>query len=107
MIRNLTKLILIIFFISTNCYSEIIQDIKIFGNKRISPETIKVLGDIKLNSYYSDEKINDLIKKLYETGFFKDVSILIDNEILQIQLIEQFLAVLINKKFYFPRKLLI
>jgi len=88
MIRNLTKLILIIFFISTNCYSEIIQDIKIFGNKRISPETIKVLGDIKLNSYYSDEKINDLIKKLYETGFFKDVSILIDNEILQIQLIE-------------------
>ena len=57
-----TKALLLFFLISSNVNSEIIKDIKISGNKRISNETVLVLGGIKLNDNFTSDKLNKLKK---------------------------------------------
>ena len=49
MLKFLIKLILIIFFSSSNLIAETLEDIEIKGNQRISKETIIMLGNIKKN----------------------------------------------------------
>ena len=88
MIKIFTKALLLFFLISSNVNSEIIKDIKISGNKRISNETVLVLGDIKLNDNFTSDKLNQTLKKLYDTNFFNNVSLSIDNSLLIINLNE-------------------
>ena len=47
----------------------------IVGNKRISDETIKNIVNLKKNKNYNIEDLNNFQKKLYETNYFKEVSI--------------------------------
>ena len=88
MIKFLLRFILISIFLINSSYSEIIKDVKITGNKRISKETIIVLGNINLGINYDDNQLDELTKELFKTQFFKDLSITIDNGILKINLIE-------------------
>ena len=55
-------------FFSSISYAEIVKDYKVTGNNRISKETIAIFGDIEINQDYNLEKINDLLKKLYDTN---------------------------------------
>ena len=65
--------------IISNAYSEIVSKVQIQGNERVSKETIVIFGDIKIGSDYDSSDINLLIKKLYETKFFKNVSVELSN----------------------------
>jgi len=65
-------------------YSEVVEKIKVTGNERISNETIVIFGDIVIGKNYGVEDVNSLIKKLYDTNFFSDISIEINNNILSI-----------------------
>jgi len=56
-----------------------VNRIEVKGNERISTETIKVYGDIEIGKNYESSDVNLLIKKLYETNFFSDLSIEIKN----------------------------
>ena len=58
------------------------------GNNRVSKETIILFGEIKLNEEIDAIKLNNIIKNLYETKFFKDVSITISNNNLEIEVVE-------------------
>ena len=72
------KFVIIIAFvlaIATQTKSEIVNQISIEGNSRISDETIIIFGDIKKNKDYSINELNDIIKKLYLTDFFKNVEL--------------------------------
>lgn len=81
--------IILTFFLYSNFLSaEIIKKIDIQGNERISKETIKVYGDIKLNKDIDNFEINQIIKKLYSTNFFEDINISIKNQTLIIKLSE-------------------
>ena len=62
------------FFIS-NAYSETVNKVQIEGNERITKETIVIFGDIKVGFDYESNDINLLIKKLYATKFFSNVSV--------------------------------
>ena len=79
---------LILIFSTNVSFSETINEIKKFGNKRISNETIIVLGDINTGTNYTNDKLNSTLRKLYETNFFSDINITFNNEILKIELIE-------------------
>jgi outer membrane protein insertion porin family len=68
--------------------AEIVNKISIEGNQRISEETIKVYGEIELNKNYSDQDVNKILKNLYETDFFEDVAVSLNNGILQINVKE-------------------
>ena len=78
----------LIFLIFFNANSEIVKEINITGNKRVSNETIKLYGDIKINQDYSDKDLNRILKNLYETEFFDDVKVSLSNNILTVNLKE-------------------
>jgi len=85
------KTILIIAFIllaTTQIRSEIVNKITIDGNSRISDETIILFGEIEKNKDYSLNDLNEIIKKLYITDFFKNVELNIEDGNLNI-LIEE------------------
>ena len=88
MIKFLIQYLILNILLFTSSLSEIIKDINIEGNKRISYETVLVLGDIKIGTDYNSESLNEIIKKLYDTEFFEDISINLDNNTLTVNLIE-------------------
>ena len=63
---------------------EIINEINVDGLQRISYETVLSYGNIDINSEYSEKSSNDIIKNLYKTQLFSDVSIYYVNNILTI-----------------------
>jgi len=71
------NIFIILFFIlfNVNSYSEVVNKVAVQGNERISLETIVIFGDIAIGQNYESEDINLLIKKLYETNFFSNISI--------------------------------
>ena len=82
------KSFIIFFLFAFNANSETINKIEISGNKRISKETILVLGNIKINEDFTNSKLNNSLKELYKTNFFSDIKISQNNNILKIKIIE-------------------
>ena len=82
------KSILIIFIITISANSEIIKEIKVNGNKRVSSATIKIFSEIEVNSDLSVNQLNDVVKKLYSTNFFNNVELIVEKNILYISVIE-------------------
>jgi len=82
------KSILILLFITISAYSEIIKEIKVNGNKRVSSETIKIFSEIKINNDLNINQLNDVLKKLYSTNFFSNVEINLKKNILYISVVE-------------------
>ena len=81
---NYCLYILVFFLLLINhSHAEKVLKIEISGNDRIPPETIKMLSNINLGDDVSPRQINDLIKNLYETNFFKNIEINLDNNILK------------------------
>ena len=79
----LHSLFFFIFLVSTS-HAEIAKKLKVVGNIRISPETLVVFGDIKLNEDYKAQDINELSKRLYDTNFFSYIEISLNNGVLEI-----------------------
>ena len=86
--HKLYLIILISFFCNALLHAEIVKKVEIFGNKRVSNETVKIYGGVKINQDVSEKKINQILTDLYATNFFEDVKIELSNGILKINLIE-------------------
>ena len=88
--NNLIKYLFLIFFINYTSVSkaEIVKDIEINGNFRVSDETVKIYGKIRLNQDYSEIELNKVLKNLYSTDFFENVTLDLQNNILKINLKE-------------------
>ena len=71
--------ILFSIFFNVNSYSEIVKKVDVQGNDRISQETIIIFGDIEIGKNYEESDISLLIKKLYETSFFSNISVELAN----------------------------
>ena len=81
-------LIFISLFLTLNLSAEIVKKLEVKGNIRISEETIKVYGEIKLNEDYSNIEINNVLKRLYKTEFFEDIKISLDTGVMNINVKE-------------------
>ena len=57
----------------TYTYADIINDVQVKNNNRITKETIITFGGIKLGSDYSQEQLNNILLDLYSTNFFSDI----------------------------------
>tara|TARA_B100001559_G_scaffold232819_1_gene196105 strand:- start:1000 stop:3249 length:2250 start_codon:yes stop_codon:yes gene_type:complete len=89
MIKFLIKTFLILFiFFSSFSFSDTTEKIEVIGNKRISNETIIVLSQLNNINDFNDLSLNDALKKLYETNFFKDVIFKKKQDKLIIQVVE-------------------
>jgi len=88
MIKNFLITIVFYFLFFAISSAEIINEVEIKGNKRISKETIILFGDIEIEKNYSPEQLNEIIIKLYDTGFFSNIEINIEEKILKISVSE-------------------
>ena len=76
------------FFFSSLALAESVNKINISGNKRVSDETVKIYGDIDISEDISETKLDNILKNLYSTNFFKDVKVSIKDNNLFIDLKE-------------------
>ena len=88
MLKNFIKILSVCLFLITPTLAKNFDQIIITGNIRISNETIKVFSEIPENKNVSENSLNLILKNLYNTGFFKDVSVKIDNNKLLINVVE-------------------
>ena len=85
---RLLSIICLIFLKITYVSAEIISDLRVEGNNRVSNETIYIFSKIKKGDDLSNADLNDALKRLYETNFFEDVKLSLENKILTIKVIE-------------------
>ena len=88
MFRFFFQLFLFSIFLAFSVYSKNYEKIIISGNERISSETILVFSEIPDNELLDENSINIILKKLYKSGFFKDVTVEIKNNNLTIDVLE-------------------
>tara|TARA_B100000989_G_scaffold39394_1_gene24977 strand:- start:1321 stop:3564 length:2244 start_codon:yes stop_codon:yes gene_type:complete len=82
MLGFLTKISLLVFFLISSANADILKKIEINGNKRISDETIKVFSDLEINQDLSKSDLDKVIKSLYNTNFFSNISLTFEDQIL-------------------------
>ena len=82
MINFFFKSLLIVFFFPSFVFAQIIDSIVISGNKRISDNTIKVYSKLDQYESFNENNLNQILKDLYKTDFFKDINISIKDNIL-------------------------
>ena len=75
-------------FLAFSAYSKNYKEIIVNGNERISNETILVFSEIQDNKALDENSLNEILKKLYKSGFFKDVKIKIESNNLIIEVLE-------------------
>ena len=68
----------------TKSYSETVKSIVLDGNDRISDETILMFADVKIGDDLASGEINDILKNIYESEFFNNVSVDFDKNVLKI-----------------------
>ena len=81
--------IFLIFFISLEAKSEILKDINIEGNQRISDETIIMFGNVNIQDNLNLNEIDKILKNIYNSNFFEDVQVTLENNILNIYVKEK------------------
>ena len=86
--RLITLITFFAFFNINIVFAKIFENIKITGNKRVSLNSIIVLGNIDTKGDYTDMELSQIIKRLYETDFFENITINILNELMIINVVE-------------------
>ena len=79
-------IVLSLFFFSAK--AETLQNIEISGNKRISDQTIIIFSAIKINEEITKAKLDEAIKKLYQTNFFRKINLNFENQTLFLEVEE-------------------
>ena len=88
MFKFFLHLTILSFFLTLSSYAKNYERIIINGNERISSETILVFSEISEDQSLNEKSINNILKKLYKSGYFKDVSVKIENNNLIINVLE-------------------
>ena len=87
--KNIRIFLLLLLFIFNSANAEVIKNIKIENNDRVSKESIIAFGNIKLGSDYNDNQINKILNDLYDTNFFEDIKIKVEASTLVIYVQEK------------------
>ena len=87
-IKFLSSAVFSIYLTSTVLHAEIINQIEVNGNDRVSNETILMFSKIQLGDDLNEMKINDALKNIYESNFFSDVKIKLKANKLSIFVVE-------------------
>ncbi len=93
---NLKKKLITIFYIVvlnltfffSICNADKYDEIRVNGNDRLSVETIIMFSGLETDLNIEKEDLNNALKKLYKTDYFKDIKILTTNKIVEINIIE-------------------
>tara|TARA_B100001027_G_scaffold214329_1_gene186368 strand:- start:1435 stop:3684 length:2250 start_codon:yes stop_codon:yes gene_type:complete len=72
------------FFFTSYSLSDVIKNFNIEGNVRVADETIIMFSNLEIGEQISQKKLNNALKDLYYTNYFKSVEINSKNQIIQI-----------------------
>ena len=86
------------FTLHKNSLSQTVEEIKILGNQRIPSETILLFSASSISDNFDINKINNILKNLYETNYFEDVNVSIKDDNLIIKVKENPIIENINYK---------
>ena len=78
----------LVLLVLSSANAEKIDKINIIGNERISKDTIIIFSEIDIEQDFDNQKINNVLKKLYNTNFFSDIKIDLKNNTLTIIVVE-------------------
>ena len=81
-------LIIFFFLFPKVSNSQSIKEIEITGNKRIPKETILMFSSLSETDDLTPDKVNDVLKTLYETNYFENIIVSIENDKLLIRVKE-------------------
>ena len=87
--KKILLALLFLNFMLFSAKSEIINDIKLENNIRVSKESILAFGNIKLGKDYTENEINQILGDLYNTNFFSDIKLKVENNVLIIDVKEK------------------
>ena len=89
---NKPKVILLSFILNliilSSSFSEIIKKIQITGNTRISDETVLMFSKIDVGQNFESSTLNKILKNLYDSNYFSDVTVKFENSIMLIKVEE-------------------
>ena len=88
LIKKIILLLILQFLFTKVCLSENIKDFNIQGNDRVSDETIIMFSSLSVGDKINENDLNEALKKLYYTDYFKQVEIFLDNQIVTINVTE-------------------
>ena len=92
LISKLNKFFLVVLLIFLSIISiaksEIYNKIIVEGNQRLSIETVIIFSGLDINTEVNNDDLNNSIKNLYETDYFKDIKLIIEDNIIRIKIIE-------------------
>ncbi|MFP3275893.1 MAG: POTRA domain-containing protein, partial [Paraburkholderia sp.] len=67
----------------------VVRDIRLEGLQRVEPNTVFAYLPIKQGDTFTDDKASDAIRALYATGFFNDVKISTEGDVVVVQVQER------------------
>ena len=82
------KVAIFVLLLNSNVFSEIIKNIEINGNERISKDTIKLFSKINIGDDINNNDVNRILKDLYSTNFFENINITFLDNVLNISIVE-------------------
>ena len=92
MFFNIYKLILSFFIFSllliNLSFGDVVKKIEITGNERIPAETIIMFMNVSIEDDLDNDSLNNVLKNIYNSKFFKNVNIVFDDNILSINVQE-------------------
>ena len=88
LIKILILAILLNLFSLSISNSDVVKQIDIKGNDRISDEIILMFSEINVGQNINTSEINEIIKNLYDSNFFKKVSVKFENNLVLINVDE-------------------
>ncbi len=88
-LKVLASLVFLLISISVRADGFVVNDIRIEGLKRISAGTVFTYLPIQVGDYLDNKMASKAIKDLYETGFFNDVELKEDDEVLVVRVAER------------------
>ena len=84
---NKPKVILLSFILNliilSSSFSEIVKQIQITGNTRISDETVLMFSKINVGQNFESSMLNKILKNLYDSNYFSDVTVKFENNIIK------------------------
>ena len=99
MFRNLFIFFIYLYInliLSSFSFAEVIKNIEIQGNKRVSIKTIEMFSTVSVNDDIENSQINNILKNIYDSNFFEDVEVIFENNILKINVKEKPVILNIN-----------
>ena len=87
-LKKILYFLILYFFLTSYSHAEIIKKFLILGNDRISDETILMFSNLEVGKDINQNNLNNALKELYYTDYFKNVQISFEKNVVKINVVE-------------------